>query len=290
MKAKRRYADGDLVSEGANENIGDDTRLRALEFLKGLRGSGEAAPSTDADTLRAARGRASEAPAKSKAEPMPVQRQKMSADDMLKDTPTPSRSMPTEESPGAGGRMMRALFPNPSWPGKGIESSLPAVGGQYMPAAARGAARAAQGLTAAAQQGLKAGRAERDAEIARQASEAAAKRDVLAKTARRGISEDRYAAQQALAAEKRAAAAGKAAGRSQRGNPAVERMESEAPALVRPARSDKYTSPRSSRERSADEERMQGEGGRYAKGGKVGGASRRADGIAQRGKTRGRIY
>lgn len=54
---------------------------------------------------------------------------------------------------------------------------------------------------------------------------------------------------------------------------------------------------RSARERSEEEERMQGEGGRYKRGGKVkayakGGAvtaSRRADGIAQRGKTRGRV-
>jgi len=41
--------------------------------------------------------------------------------------------------------------------------------------------------------------------------------------------------------------------------------------------------------RSAEEDVMAGEGGRYAKGGKVSSASSRADGIATKGKTRGRM-
>jgi len=75
-------------------------------------------------------------------------------------------------------------------------------------------------------------------------------------------------------------------------------MEGEGNIPARPARSAKYTSSRSIRERSPEEELMQAEGGRYKRGGQVkkyakgGGvsASRRADGIAARGKTRGKIY
>ena len=73
-------------------------------------------------------------------------------------------------------------------------------------------------------------------------------------------------------------------------------MEAEGPVRTTPVARGKGVG-RSERERTPEEELMQGEGGRYKRGGKVkayakGGAvtaSRRADGIAQRGKTRGRV-
>lgn len=289
MRLRRRYAEGDLVREGENMNIGEDSRARALEFLKGLRSSGEAAPSTDTETPTVRRrsaepAKTSSAPAKARAE-------------TAADVPTPSASIEEPAAPtgqSALERAARKLFPNPSWPGKGIESSLPAIGGQYVPAAARGAARVAQGLTSAAQQGFSAGRAERAAEERAAMDRSAA----LADKARSGIASaraaDKAAADRAEAAASaaRQAAAEKAkmAASAARRRSAQERMEGEGGIAIIPKRGAEARSSRSSQERSAEEARMQSEGGRYAKGGKVGGASRRADGIAQRGKTKGRIY
>lgn len=134
-----------------------------------------------------------------------------------------------------------------------IMRALPGVAGVGLPAAARGVGRVAGALASAAGKGFQAGRAERAAER----------------------SEARYPRQQREA----------------------ERMEAEGPVRTTPVARSKSVN-RSGRERTPEEARYADEGNpnfkrggkvkKYASGGMVG-ASRRADGIAKRGKTKGRI-
>lgn len=257
MARPRKFADGGDIREDRNENIGEDTRERAMAFLRGQRRSGEAAPdtATEAPAPRAARPvRTMPEP---KPTPAPVARAASTARPDYEEVgvPKPRSAADIEREaaanrPGMIGRAARTVFPSRSFPGKGPESSLPAVGGIAAPAIARGVGRVAGGLASAADKGWKAGEAEK----------AAAR------------SEARYPRQRME----------------------EERMEAEGPARV---------TPRMSRRREAardmEEARMADEGGpnfrkggavkKYAAGGSVS-ASRRADGIAMRGKTRGRIY
>lgn len=285
---KRRYAGGGDIREEENENIGSDTRARAMEFLRTGKGSGQAAPSTEPDVptkraaavpkpMPAAKPAAKAASSASEDDPSIPKATGRSAEQV--------RAMADADKPGMARRAMNAAFPSRSFPGQGPESSLPAVGGVAIPRVARGVGNVAGGLASAAKKGWDAGEASKAASRAAEQKAFADKSETLARTARRAVSEDRSARADALAEAKRTAAAQKAAGRSERGSPSVERMEGEGGMPARAARSERYTSPRSTRERSLEEERMQGEGGRYAKGGRV----TRGDGIAKRGATRGRI-
>jgi len=288
MARRRKFDDGGGVREGRNENIGDDTRAKAMEYIRRKQereGREEDSEKPSTRTMPASK------PAPSKpAKPAPAASDKSDSDVMKDVPPVPSRSEP-ERKPGMIERAARAVFPNPSSPGSGIEDLLPAV-------PAGRAMRAAKNAGTAMAEGMAGRKAAVEAERAAANMAAQQKRETLARTTRESIGKDRMAARDQLAADKRKLAERRAAGKSRRDDSDVERMEGEAPAPIRPARSPEALSPRSSRERSFEEEVMQGEGGRYRRGGMVkkyaaGGsvsASRRADGIAKRGKTKGRIY
>ena len=270
----RKFADGGSIREEENENIGSDSRARAMEYLQGKRKSGEAAPSAEPDKP-APRAANPAAPA-AKPSPKPA----APAAPTAKDPSIPEATYggkPTPK-PGMMERAARSVFPNPSFPGKGPESSLPAIAGVGAPAAARGAGRLAGGLASASKQGWEAGEAAKAA-----AREAAAARGAA----------NRGKAAELVGRDRAARASARNRSESDEGMEAA-RMTAEG-GMRRPA-----SMPMRKRggPEDLDEIRMAGEGGpnfkrggkvkKYAAGGSVS-ASRRADGIAQRGKTRGKV-
>lgn len=260
---KKRYAAGDEVAEGPNKNIDDDTRERAMEYIR--RNAEREEGERGAPAKPAAKPAAKSSPAPSIKPARPSYSGEMSSEDLAKikgreqssesskDVPPLPSGKEKPYEPGRMERMARSVFPSTSFPGKGPESSMSA-GMVGLPAAARGAAKIVGPLASSARDGWRAGEMEK----------AAAR------------SEARYPRQRRE----------------------EDRMEGEGPVRTVPPKLPKSATV-SKRSRSRAEDRMAEEGGpnfkrgggvkKYAGGGMVS-ASRRADGIAQRGKTKGRIY
>jgi len=275
----RKFADGGSIRDEENKNIGSDSRARALEYLQGKRKSGEAAPSTKVDrpTPRAApvarpapRGVSADDEASSmrdyRATAARANARPATPADIPTDAPRPDIAASTR--PRASGNSLEDR----------VKQNLPALGGVGLPAAARGAGRLAGGLASASKQGWEAGEASKAA-----AREAAAARGAA----------NRGKAAELVGRDRAARAAGRNRSESDEGMEAA-RMTAEG-GVRRPA-----SVPMRKRggPEDLDEIRMAGEGGpnfkrggkvkKYAAGGSVS-ASRRADGIAQRGKTRGKV-
>lgn len=271
----RKFADGGGIREDENENIGSDSRARAMEYLQGKRKSGEAAPSTDvsAPTPRASKPASRAVSADDESSAMRGYRATAARANARPATPS---DIPTDSRPDV------AASTRPRASGNSIEDrvkqNLPALGGVALPAVARGVGRLAGGLASASKQGWEAGEASKAAAREAAAAKGAANRGKAAEL----VGRDRAA--QSSARNRSEADEGMEAARMT-GEGGVRRPAA-MPMKKRGGPED------------LDEIRMAGEGGpnfkrggkvkKYAAGGSVS-ASRRADGIAQRGRTRGKV-
>lgn len=254
VKRAKRYDDGGDVREGPNENIGDDTRRRAMEAVR-RRLAGEADAEEPVAPVARATPRAPRVagPDQSAAETARLraaaglaERKRLEREDLPLESVHPEMMLPP-------GRVM-----------KGLQGLASAAARRFAPAAESAASRE---LIPAAGRELARVRPPRELNTIREPF-----------TPR-------------LPGPRDSASIEGAAGVPRLPGP------SSAPRLRGPDAAARRAEQRSARERTLEEEIMQGEGGRYKRGGKVkayanGGtvsASRRADGIAQRGKTRGRV-
>lgn len=251
MARKRKFGDGGDIREGENENIDSGTRSRAMAWLNRQQESeGKETPAPKAKPAVKAMPK----PA-AKAEEIPTSTKRLDSDypDVPKVSTTSSAS---KEAPSLATRARNAVFPGGTqWPGEGPTSSLGAMGGASSGVMKAGSkvADAAARLGRAGKAGLEAGR-----EAANPAAALARRRADIARM------EAEYG--------KRAQ---KAATKNARGEDLKEA----------------YTSP-SNPQFYDDLGNFMKKGGKvkkvnkYAKGGSV---SARADGCAQRGKTKGRM-
>lgn len=213
MKKIKRYAEGDLVTEGPNENIGDDTRRRAMEAVRRRMES----PAEDrVAQLQAMAGEeAPEAPpARPVARPAP--------------RPAPAPRAATPAGPSFSGTMPKEQFDAINKP-----TREPYYGSAAHKARVQGDIEAVKGA----------------GNLARKATPFSGAAEALMGVGRK-----------------------MGEGVSRAGSVVAEN----------------YRRGRAAREAAAAKRKAQEEQG-YAKGGSVS-ASRRADGAAMRGKTRGRIY
>jgi hypothetical protein len=259
---KRRFDDGGEVT-GRNANIDDAARMRAMEFVRQKMAEREGLESIGASEPSAA-------PKATRSAPRAAARKTQSYSE------SPAEMQRLREQQGRA--EIRRL--------ESVDRPIERVAPELMlpPGRMLGAANTAAKALAA---GRGASAAERSAALGQQAKQA-----VTGDRARRAVDEDRaFRASQTARSEARTAR-GRAKAREDE-----DRMAGEGPGPMRPS---------NERVRSEAEElaypsnlplgsvyRRGGKVQKYAKGGSVSStssASRRGDGIAQRGKTKGRMY
>lgn len=290
MARKRKFGDGGEIREGQNENIGDDTRARALAWLKSMQeGGGEAAARPERQAGRPA-PRASRVAATDTGDEMarmlsraPRAAARAAVED--REIPTnPTISSPKGDTggPSLGTRLRNAIFPGGTqMPGNSALDSLNALAPGVAGAAGRGAGR----ILGAGASGLKAGRAEA-AQAAKYAEEAAANYKKMTPAAKRIADRAKLAPAEKTRAEDWTRI-------EQEG----ERRMLEKQAKDEAAKN--LSEVRAGRRWGGEGEdaadvgagmyRKGGKVKKYAAGGSVSSASRRADGIAKKGKTKGRL-
>ena len=240
MKKRVRKYDEGGVTEGQNANIGDDTRSRAMAWLKRQQEGSPAEEEVAKPVVK--RARATDTGDETA---RMVRRAPARVAEVDRSIPTVSESPAARaEAPSVARRIKNAVFPGGTdWPGQGALSSLGAAGpGVGRVGSAIGNAVGAVGsrLGRAAAAGLRAGRDE---------------------------------ANPAAAAARRYAD--------------VARMEEEFGKRATEAAAGRRAGPSGWRRFAEGEADVNSPAG-FKKGGKVSTASKRADGIAQRGKTRGK--
>lgn len=268
---KKRFDDGG-VTEGPNKNIDDDTRARAMEAVR-RRMAGEDTEAA-APAPRARPKAAAPAPA-----PKPTPKAEAPAPSPAP-TPAPKAAESKSESSGNGEDMRDRSGGNPYvaglkkyGPGAALAAASLLPAGKLLGPVLKGI-RGARAATAASElAGANASNAARMARVTAQAE-----KDAASNAAKRDMfkaSEERLKSGAGSAAEKRLTGV---ENNPRRGNIPVRDVEKNTTTAPSPTKA--------SRTKFNDDEA----GITFRRGGSTGSASRRADGIATKGKTKGRMY
>ena len=266
-KRTRRFDEGGGIREGRNANIDDDTRKRAMAMIAKLNAAEEEEKAPVVSKPVAP-------PARMERRPLPERRVSPGGPEGGLDyADAPRRAAPAARSlvdqiPGYTGKNAGTLGKgparNPSEAERFAYNAMNALGPKGV------AGRAGRAIESGIGQLISAGNAGRKAGIAEKAAERTAQE--VARGSRRRVPSS------------------------------FERMADEAPQMIMPKRppapkKDTLRQARTKKQTARKNEEMQDELTRFAdegnpnfkRGGKVSSASRRADGIAMRGKTRGRV-
>lgn len=271
MARRRKFDDGGGVREGRNENIGDDTRAKAMEYIR------KKAEREDLEKLGANEPMASSESETSapRAAPKPAARKSAPTTPKASTTPT------TAASPAAA-KVAEAKQALSSMPEESPAKSTPSATSNVVPRKPRNGNEVYADIDRAY------GERRRQARMAEEAKEAELKkadRERAAVSPRTGnevyANIDReYGEKRRKAREAKAAYESSPEGKTEIARQSMQRSRDAAtPSLPRSMRM----------EASRNEFAGGGKVKKYAAGGSVS-ASRRADGIAKRGKTKGRIY